>query len=141
MEEVEKLEKVDEMFLRQLFAAHSRTPIEFLYIESGKYPMRFTLMSRRLNYWWHIVNSKDDSLLYKFYRTQKLKPVKNDWVLKILEDKKYLEIQLEDCDLKKMSRNRFKKLVRKQINTAAIKYLQNLQAPCCDRGRCGRQHC
>ena len=64
-------------------------------------------MSRRLNFWWHIVNSKSDGLLNKFYRTQKLNPVKNDWVLNIEEDKKYLDIDLNDIKLKQMSKNKF----------------------------------
>ena len=57
-------------------------------------------MSRRLNFLWHIVNAETDSLLNKFYRAQKLKPVKNDWVLKIEEDKEFLEIKITDTELR-----------------------------------------
>ena len=84
-------------------------------------------MSRRLNFWWQIVNSKNDSLLNKFYRTQKLKPVKNDCVLKLEEDKEYLDIKINDTELKQISKNKFKKLTKEKIKTAAKKYLEKLK--------------
>ena len=53
--EIEILEKVDETYLRQLFGAHSKTPIEAFYLESGKIPLHFIIQNRRLMYWWHLV--------------------------------------------------------------------------------------
>ena len=44
------LEKVDEALLRGLLSAHSKTPLEALYLESGCIPIRFIIKSRRLMY-------------------------------------------------------------------------------------------
>ena len=46
--DISKLEGVDEEMLRKLLFAHSKTPIELLYLETGSIPIRFILMNRRL---------------------------------------------------------------------------------------------
>ena len=46
--EIRLLEKVDEYLLRALVKAHSKTPLEFLYLEAGALPIRFIISSRRL---------------------------------------------------------------------------------------------
>ena len=48
--EIRLLEKVDEYLLRVLVKAHSKTPLEFLYLEAGALPIRFIISSRRLLY-------------------------------------------------------------------------------------------
>ena len=41
--EIKILETVDEHLLRALVNGHSKTPLEFLYLESGAIPIRFIL--------------------------------------------------------------------------------------------------
>ena len=47
VKDVTRLEAVDEALLRKIFSAHSKTPKELLYLESGNIPVRFILMTRR----------------------------------------------------------------------------------------------
>ena len=96
---IEKLKNVDEIYLRKLLCAHSKTPIEALYIETGKIPIHIVIQMRRLMYWWHLVNTEDDSMLHKFYAAQKLFPVKGDWVNDLDNDKKEFEIEFDDEEL------------------------------------------
>ena len=78
---VEQLEKIDEMFIRKLFSAHSKTPTEALYIETGLIQIRFIIQMRRLMYWWHIViKTKENSLVKKVYEAQKNNPARDDWI-------------------------------------------------------------
>ena len=42
------MEKVDEALLRGLLSAHSKTPLEALYLETNSVPFRFILKSRRI---------------------------------------------------------------------------------------------
>ena len=44
------LEQIDESLLRKILQAHSKTAIEALYLELGCLPIRFHLMSRRVNF-------------------------------------------------------------------------------------------
>ena len=61
--EISSLESVDEILLRKIFAAHSKTPLEMLYLESGNIPIRFVIKSKRINYLWYILNEDEDSLI------------------------------------------------------------------------------
>ena len=47
-EELRMMESVDEHLIRSLVKGHSKTSIEFLYLESGALPVRFLISSRRL---------------------------------------------------------------------------------------------
>ena len=71
--DIEKLENVDLQYMRKVFGASSKTPKEFLYMETGKIPIRFILKSRRLMFWFDIVNRNEKSLIQKFYKAQKIK--------------------------------------------------------------------
>ena len=46
--ELRMLESVDEHLLRALVKGHSKTPLEFLYIEVGAIPIRHLISCRRL---------------------------------------------------------------------------------------------
>ena len=65
--DIKNLETIDEQLIRRIFSAHSKTAKELLYLESGNIPIRFILMSRRLNFLWYILNESEDSLLHKFF--------------------------------------------------------------------------
>ena len=125
---IEKLEKCDEMFLRSLLDAHSKTAIEALYLETGKMPIRFILQKRRLMYWHHIVNRENNSLLHKFYSSQKNDPVNGDWINTLERDKKDFNIKYSDEDLKSISKISFKKEIKKKAINLAVTYLQKLKA-------------
>ena len=70
--QIEKLESSDLNFFRRLFSAHSKTSKESFHLETGKIMLRHILINRRLMFWHHIINRKKDSLLYKFYKIQKV---------------------------------------------------------------------
>ena len=44
-QELEDLEEVDEALLRNILKAHSKTPIEALYLELGCIPLRYIVMA------------------------------------------------------------------------------------------------
>ena len=123
---IENLEKMDLILLRKVLNAHSKTPSEAIYLQLGKYPLRFVLCKRRLMYLWHILHRDKTELIRKIYETQKLKQVKGDW-FKILEaEKSKLNIQLTDSDISKMSREKFKSLISQRIHLKAEEYLKKL---------------
>ena len=45
---IEMFERIEKTFLRKILQAHSKTPIESLYLELGVIPFRFHLMTRRI---------------------------------------------------------------------------------------------
>ena len=74
--ELRLLEVVDEHLLRSIVKGHSKTPLEFLYLETGAVPIRFILSSRRLNYHHEILQRDDKELINRVYKAQADNPVK-----------------------------------------------------------------
>ena len=69
--EIKMLESVDEHLLRSLVKGHAKTPLEFLYLETGALPIRFILSSRRLMYHQTILHRDDKELTKRIYAAQK----------------------------------------------------------------------
>ena len=86
--EIRLLEQIDESLLRKLLNAHSKTPLEALYLELGCLPLRYIIKARRLNYLHYLVNLKDDELLAKFFKAQLNSPTKGDWINTVKDDLK-----------------------------------------------------
>ena len=127
LRDISRLEDVDEQMLRKLLFAHSKTPIELLYLETGSIPIRFILMSRRLNFLHYILHEDEKSLIYQFLMAQSENPGKNDWVSTVTEDLQKLDIELSFEDIKKTSKLSFKQLVKERVKTKAFQYLTGVQ--------------
>ena len=69
--EVRVLEKIKEDYLRQLYKSELGCPIAQLYFESGIYPARFDIIKMQVLFLYHILNQKENSLLYTFLAAQK----------------------------------------------------------------------
>ena len=76
---VNELEKIDEHLLRRILGAHSKTPLEILYLETGSLPIRFIISMRRLLFLQTILKRDDNELTKKIYKTQKEHPLKGDF--------------------------------------------------------------
>ena len=74
--EVEQLEEVDKLLLRQVFAVASTCPIEALYLEMGCFPFSLTIKSRRINFLHYLVTREKKEMLNKFFLTQWKYPIK-----------------------------------------------------------------
>ena len=66
-DDIIELEKVDEMLLRKILSTSCSTPKEALYLELGCVPLRYAIISRRLNYLHHILTRPANSLLLNFF--------------------------------------------------------------------------
>ena len=96
-----------------------------LYLELGIAPIRFIVMSRRMMFYHYILNEDDTSLIYKFYKVQLDKAVKNDWCLQVKENLATLRIYKTEDQIRKLSEETFKNIV----NSAIKKHVQLLKHP------------
>ena len=64
-------------------------------------------------------------LVRKVFDAQKRKPVKNDWIHTIEEDKKEIELRFNDDQIRKLSKIQYKKLIKQKVQSAAFHDLQN----------------
>ena len=127
MNQIERLEDVDKTFLRQLFNAHAKTGLEFLYSESGAVPIRIKISVRRLLYWHHLLTVDESEMIQKVYLAQKLSPVSGDWILLLEEDKKQFGIKLSDKDVASLSKQKFRNYLLKKATQLTVKYLKKLK--------------
>ena len=61
-QELEKLEQVDEMFLRNLMECSYSVPKDLLYLELGVLPIRYIIQTRRLLNLNHVLQQEKESL-------------------------------------------------------------------------------
>ena len=64
--ETEQLEQLDEMLLRNLFSCSRNIPKDLLYLEIGLVPISYIIKERRLMFLHHVLQQKEDSLLFIF---------------------------------------------------------------------------
>ena len=125
--EIKMLEAVDEHLLRALVKAHSKTALEFLYLESGAFPIRFIISSRRLLYHHNILRREETELVKRIYLEQTKNPTKGDFVELLKEDFKILDMLQNNEKIQKMNKNMYKQMIRKSIKNAALRYLTKKQ--------------
>ena len=125
--DISELESVDEALLRKILSAHSKTPRELLYLETGNIPIRFIIMARRLNFLWYILNEEEDSLIKRFLEAQLDSPVKGDWVNTVREDLEELKIDLEPRNVTRLSKEVFREIIKESIKDRALHHLKSVQ--------------
>ena len=124
---VEKLEQADRIFFRRLFEVPNCTALEAFHLETSTIPVRFLLIKKRLHYYWNILQREDEELVKKVYYSQKSFSVRNDWFLQVKADLDKCEIDLSECEIAKMSKYSFSKLINEKINLIAAQYLVGLK--------------
>ena len=126
--ELDLLETIDLLLLRQLLRAPKGTPKEMIYLELGIIPFRDIIRSRRLNFLHTILNEKSNSLMSKFFNAQLKYKTKRDWVSLVLEDLVYLELQQLDFEkIKVMKKQIFRRLITQKVRDKAFEKLQAIK--------------
>ena len=80
------------------------------------------IQAKRIMFLHYLLKREDDELISQVLYAQKEQPIKNDWFSTVMEDLKDFGLEhLEVEDIKNMSKDHFKKLVKENI---ALNYLQ-----------------
>ena len=125
--QVSKLEKVDEIFFRNLFSLAKSAPKEGMFIESGKMPIRFVIIMRRIMFYWSVLHRDENELLHKFLTAQQLSTSKTDWMHQVRKNISDLQLNMTDCQIAIMPKEQFKNKLKQKTEMLAVKYLQKLQ--------------
>ena len=105
--DISVLEKVDEALLRGLLSAHSKTPIEALYLETNSVPLRYIIKNRRIMYLYNILQKEDDELVRRIYEAQKADPSPGDFSELVKEDLTDIELDITDIEIMRETKNKF----------------------------------
>ena len=71
----------------------------------------------------YILNQKENSLIFKFFKAQLENPVKGDWCEMVNLDLREINLQLSMDEIRGLSIESFRKQVKKAIDKAAFKWL------------------
>ena len=107
--------------------AHSKTGIEWLYADTGRYNLKSLIQVRRMMYLWHILSRDKSELIHRVYDTQKNDNSIGDWVRLVEQDKNELGISMTDQEIQGVSKEVFKTFVHKKVKINHLKYLNNLK--------------
>ena len=125
--EIKILESVDEHLLRLLVGAHSKTPLEFLYLETGAIHIRFIIACRRMIYLQTILKRSDSELTKRIYSAQKEDPLKGDFYWLVVKDFKMIGETLNESEIRCKSKISHKNNIKQKIRNAALIYLKEKQ--------------
>ena len=125
--ELELLETVDLMLLRGILKAPKSTPKEMLFLELGLVPFREMIRRRRLGFLYYILTEDKDSMIFKFFESQRKNRTSNDWVTTVLEDMKKLNLNMSFEEIGNMKKYLFMKIVKRKTENEANKYLEKLK--------------
>ena len=121
------LESIDENLLRYLVKAHSKTPLEFLYLETGAIPIRFLISSRRLIYLRTILMKDDSELVKRIFKAQLENPSPGDYIELLKNNFQKIEESYDEQEVVNKCSQTYKKSIKMKIRKAALKYLNDLK--------------
>ena len=126
--QIEELEVIDRMLVRHTLNAHSKTALEWMYSDTGRYNLKSLIQIRRLMYLWHILSRNDDELICRIYQTQKNSSSVGDWFRLVEADKHELGIDMTDEEIQGVSQEVFKTFVKKKVKISYLHHLNSLKA-------------
>ena len=126
--EIKILESVDEHLIRSLVGGHSKTPLEFLYLEAGAIPLRFILSSRRMIYLQTILKRHDNELTKRVYMSQKQSPTKGDFFNMVKKDFETIGEVFDESEISAKSKDLHKSNIKSKTMKAAFLYLKKRQS-------------
>jgi hypothetical protein len=121
--QLRKIERIEEEYLRKVLKTTMGCPIVQMYLEVGQWPARFEIQKIRLFFLKSILEEDDNSMVSNFFHLQLKQPTRGDWATTVQNDLKELNILETFDDIKRMSKTKFKNMVKIRIKRNAFNYL------------------
>ena len=125
--QIDQLEIIDRNLIRQILNAHSKTGLEWLYIETGKLPLKYLIQIRRMMYLWHILSRNKSELIRRIYEIQKISNNIGDWIRMIENDKQELDLKMSDEEIQNVSKETFKSLIKSKVKIRFLSEFNDLK--------------
>ena len=117
------IESVDLELLRKILNAPLTTPKEALFLELGVMPLRDIIRQRRIIFLHYIIKQKSESMIGRIFETQNRKRTPKDWITTVLKDLEELNLDFTFTDIKHISKENWKKLVKRNVIEKTFKNL------------------
>jgi hypothetical protein len=124
--DLKDLETIDHKIMKVITGAQAKVPTEMLYLETGQLEISHIMTVRRLMYLHNILSRHKSELIHKTFKAMKQKPVKDDWIHLVTKDLMKIDMTLEnEEDIKNVSKNQFKTIVKERVRKYAFEELEN----------------
>ena len=118
---------IDKYLLRGIVNAHSKVPLEHLYLELSVLPLSYVLSVRRMIYLQKILKRNDTEFTKQIYISQKANPLSGDWCNLVAEDFNKIGLHISDEHIAQLNDVDYKQLIRKKVHETALQDLYQLQ--------------
>ena len=112
------METVQVRYLKRIIEAPLSTPNYFVFLEFAKLPATYVIHTRQLTFLHHICNLEETDPVRRLYEAMKLLPYEKNWAneISLLLD----TYGLENHQIIKMSKEAWKKIVKKNVTKVAF---------------------
>ena len=117
---IESYERIEQLYFKKILKAHSKTPLESIYLELGVIPLRFKLMKRRILYLQLIMNRNDHEITKQVIQAQKKECLHGDFLAQTERDMQLLSITYKELT---MSKETLQTYLDKRVETVAFQFL------------------
>ena len=126
-DDIRPLERVDECLLRSLLQSHPKTPIEFLYLETGSISISHIIASRRMMYLQTKLCREDEELTKPVLREQEKNTTKGDFVELVKDNFRRYNIQYNENTIVSTKYEQYKDMIKKNVKETAFDELKMKQ--------------
>ena len=119
---IEAFERIEQILFRKILKAHSKTPIESIYLELGVVPIRFHLMKRRIMYLHTIIQRDDNEITKQLVLAQKSNSRAGDFYSQVKHDMENISLSMEELTAA-TNNSKLKEIITKKINNVAFNFL------------------
>jgi hypothetical protein len=123
-----ELNKIDHYILRLIIGAHSKAPIEQLYLETSTLSVTQTIAVRRMVYLQTVLQRTEGELIRKIYETMKAEPLPGDWCNWVQKDFQDIKLIITEDQIRSMSPTDYKLLIKEKIRDSVFIQLKEAQA-------------
>ena len=128
LKDIKQLEVIDHKILRVITGAHSKAPLEMLYLETGELDIPSVMSVRRLLFWHNIIRRHTKELISQVYHAMKLKPIKGDWINLLKSDLDNIKLSLDnEPQFAQMKKEEFKKIVKQKVKEDCFAKMERMK--------------
>ena len=114
--------------LQSILGAHSKVPVEQLYLETASINMSQTLSARRMIYLQTILRRSEGELIRNIDQEMKADPLKGDWSELVKSDFEKIYISLNEDEMRVMNPKKYKSLIKEKVRESAFICFKEMQA-------------
>ena len=122
-QDVSQLQTVQLKYLKRIFHAPPSTSNCFIFLETGKLPIKYEIHIRQLTFLYHILHLDESDPVKKVYYEQLKFEHESNWGNEVKKLRSLYDITETDPEIEEHSKDRWKRAVKKKVRSYALTLL------------------